>query len=57
MAALELARLEVRCTGLTDLELDDVLFRERADLWSSAGGDGKLPDPIAAVFVANMTMI
>ena len=42
-ATLEPARLEARWTGLTDLELDeDVLFRDRADLPSSAGGDGKL---------------
>jgi hypothetical protein len=49
VAALELARLDVRCTGLTDLVLEDVLFRERVDLCSSAGGEGKLPDAIVAV--------
>lgn len=49
MAALELARLDVRCTGLTDLVLEDVLFRERVDLCSSAGGEGKLPGAIVAV--------
>lgn len=56
MAALELARLDVRCTGLTDLVLEDVLFRERVDLFSSAGGEGKLPGAIVAVVVAEATI-
>lgn len=48
-AAFELARLEVRCTGLTALEwelADEVLLRDRLPLDSSAGGEGKLCDPI-----------
>jgi hypothetical protein len=54
VAALELARLDVRCTGLTDLVLEDVVFRERVDLCSSAGGEGKLPDAIVAVAIISM---
>lgn len=49
MAALELARFDARWTGLTDLVLEVVLFRERADLLSSAGGEGKLCEPIVSV--------
>lgn len=45
MAALELALFEARCTGLTDLALEEVLFLDVLDLLSSAGGEGKL-EPI-----------
>lgn len=55
-AALELARLEARWTGLTDLALD-VLFRERVDLWSSAGGEGKLLEPIVEDLVLTVGRI
>jgi hypothetical protein len=37
-----LARLVMRLAGLEDLLLEDVFFRDKADLGSSAGGEGKV---------------
>ena len=42
----ELARLAIRLAPLADFVLDDVFFLARADLGSSAGGEGRLCDPI-----------
>ena len=37
-----LARLVMRLAGFEDLLLEDVFFRDKADLGSSAGGEGKV---------------
>ena len=46
---VEPARFEIRFAGLVDLVLDDVLFLDSAALGSSAGGEGRLCDPIVQV--------